>query len=105
MLGEVRNSQYARIRAFFHSGEDISVEQPDHHHKLSIEILSGYHAEGLTFESLDCLDKVNLLALRRNNVNSDEPLPEVVIQAGDVLVVEGSPDNIKSVEIELMSGL
>ncbi|RLA11125.1 MAG: potassium transporter KefB [Gammaproteobacteria bacterium] len=105
MLGEARNSQYARIRAFFHSDEDVGVEQPDRHHMLSIEILAGYHAEGQALESLDCLDKVNLLALRRNNVNSDEPLPEVVIQAGDVLVVEGSPDNIKSVEIELMSGL
>jgi CPA2 family monovalent cation:H+ antiporter-2 len=105
MLDEARNSQYARIRAFFHSGEDLSLGEPDSHNMSSIEILSGYHAEGQALESLDCLDKVNILGLRRNNVNSDEPLPGVVLQAGDVLIIEGSLDNIQSVEIELMSGL
>ena len=105
MLDEARNSQYARIRAFFHSGEDLSLGEPDSHNMSSIEILSGYHAEGQTLDSLDCLEKVNILGLRRNNVNSDEPLPGVVLQAGDVLIVEGTLDNIQSVEIELMSGL
>jgi CPA2 family monovalent cation:H+ antiporter-2 len=105
MLDEARNSQYARIRAFFHSDEDVGVERPDSHHMRSIEILADYHAEGLSIESLGCLSKVNILGLRRNNVSSDEPLPGVELQAGDVLVVEGTPDNIQSVEIELMSGL
>jgi len=105
MLGEARNSQYARIRAFFHSDEDVSLEQADNHHMRSIEILAGYHAEGASIESLHCLSKVNILGLRRNNVSSDEPLPGVKLLAGDVLVVEGAPDNIQSVEIELMSGL
>ncbi|MFA9421704.1 MAG: monovalent cation:proton antiporter-2 (CPA2) family protein [Gammaproteobacteria bacterium] len=105
MLDEARNSQYARIRAFFHSGEDLSLGEPDRHNMSSIEILSGYHAEGQALDSLDCLEKVNILGLRRNNVNSDEPLPGVVLQAGDVLIIEGTLDNIQSVEIDLMSGL
>ncbi len=105
MLDEARNSQYARIRAFFHSGEDLSLGEPDSHNMSSIEILSGYHAEGQTLDSLDCLEKINILGFRRNNVNSDEPLPGVVLQAGDVLIIEGTMDNIQSVEIELMSGL
>jgi len=105
MLDEARNSQYARIRAFFHSGEDLSLGELDGHNMSSIEILSGYHAEGQSLDSLDCLEKVSLLGLRRNNVNSDEPLPGVVLQTGDVLIIEGTLDNIQSVEIELMSGL
>lgn len=105
MLGDARQSQYARIRAFFHSDEDINFEAPDAHHMRSIEILPNYHAEGLSIESLNCLDKINIVALRRNNVSSNDPLPEVVLQAGDVLVIEGTPDDIQSAEIELMCGL
>jgi CPA2 family monovalent cation:H+ antiporter-2 len=105
MLTEARNSQYARIRAFFHGDEDVDLEDADKHHMHSIEILADYHAEGRSLESLGCLEKVNILGLRRNNVSSDQPLPGVMLQAGDVLIVEGTPDNIQSVEIELMSGL
>jgi len=105
MLDEARNSQYARIRAFFHSDEDTELDEVDSHHMRSIEILADYHAEGLSIESLGCLKKVNILGLRRNNVSSDQPLPGVKLRAGDVLIVEGTPENIQSVEIELMSGL
>jgi CPA2 family monovalent cation:H+ antiporter-2 len=105
MLDEARNSQYARIRAFFHSDEEVGLDEASSHHMRSVEILADYHAEGRSIESLGCLNKVNILGLRRNNVSSDEPLPGVALQAGDVLVIEGTPDNIQSVEIELMSGL
>ena len=105
MLEEARNSQYARVRAFFHSDVDTEFDEVDSHHMHSIEILAGYHAEGLSIESLECLNKINILGLRRNNVSSDEPLPGVELQAGDVLIVEGTPESIRSVEIELMSGL
>ncbi len=105
MLCDARASQYARIRAFFHGDEVVAFEAPDAHHMHSIEILPNYHAEGLSIESLGGLDDINIIALRRNNVSSDGPLPEVVLQAGDVLVIEGTPDNIQCAEIELMSGL
>ena len=105
MLSDARASQYARIRAFFHGDEVVAFESPDAHHMHSIEILPNYHAEGISIESLGGLDNINIIALRRNNVSSNGPLPEVVLQTGDVLVIEGTPDNIQSAEIELMSGL
>jgi CPA2 family monovalent cation:H+ antiporter-2 len=105
MLEEARNSQYARIRAFFHSDTEINFEDADKHHMRSIEILADYHSEGLALNALPCLEKVNIVGFRRNNVSSDKPVPEVVLQANDVIVVEGTRDSIQSVEIELMSGL
>jgi len=104
MLDEAREGHYARIRAFFHSFEDVDLDRPDNHHLHSIEILGTYYAVGRSLESLGSLGRTQIIALRRNGVTSDSPLAEVELKAKDVLVIEGSPDDIQAVEIEVMSG-
>jgi len=105
MLDEARAGHYARVRAFFHSVDDVDLDTPDRHHLHSIEMLSSYHAEGHSIGTLRCLGRIRVISLRRNGVSSDDPLPEVVLQAGDVLVIEGHPDDIQAAEIEIMAGL
>jgi len=105
MLDEARAGHYARVRAFFHSIDDVDLDTPDHHHLHSVEILSTYHAAGLPIDALKCLDKIGIIALRRNGVSSSSPLTEVALLAGDVLVIEGHPDDIQAAEIEIMAGL
>ena len=105
MLDEARAGHYARVRAFFHSYEDVDLDSPDRHHLHSVEILSSYHAVGRSIESLKCLDRIKIIALRRNNVSSSNPLREVELIPGDVLVIEGHPDDIQAAEIEIMAGL
>jgi CPA2 family monovalent cation:H+ antiporter-2 len=105
MLDEAREGHYARIRAFFHSADDVDLDTADNHHLHSIDILGNYHAIGRPIETLNCLDKIRIIALRRNGVRSDSPLPGVELKSGDVLVIEGTPDDIQAAEIEIMSGL
>lgn len=105
MLDEAREGHYARVRAFFHSVGDVDLDTPDHHHMHSIEVLGSYHAIGRSIESLKCLDKINVIALRRNGVSCNSPLIEVAFEPGDVFVIEGHPDDIQAAEIEIMSGL
>jgi CPA2 family monovalent cation:H+ antiporter-2 len=105
MLDEARAGHYARVRAFFHSIEDVDLDTPDHHHMHSIDMLSSYHAVGRSIESLRCLERIRVISLRRNGVSSNDPLPEVELLAGDVLVIEGHPDDIQAAEIEIMAGL
>jgi CPA2 family monovalent cation:H+ antiporter-2 len=105
MLDEAREGHYARVRAFFHSFEDVDLDSPDHHHMHSIDILDGYHAIGHSIASLKCLKNIRIMALRRNGVSSEDPLPEVTLKPDDVLVIEGHPDDIQAAEIEIMSGL
>ena len=93
------------MRAFFHSSDDIHLDTTDDRHLHSVEILTSYHAVDKSIESLKCLDRIRVVALRRNGVSSDSPLPEVKLKPGDVLIVEGSPDEIEAAEIEIMSGL
>jgi CPA2 family monovalent cation:H+ antiporter-2 len=106
MLADAREGQYARMRAFFHSaGDDVDVNNPDPHHLHSIEVLDGSSAKGKTIDSFKCLPKINIVALRRNGIRSEGPLLNTILKLGDVLVVEGRPDDIKCAEIEVMSGL
>ena len=105
MMDEARAGHYARVRAFFHSVDDVDLDTPDHHHLHSIEMLSTYHAVGHSIESLKCLQRIHIIALRRNGVSSNDPVIEVELLAGDVLVIEGHPDDIQAAEIEIMAGL
>ena len=105
MLDEARAGHYARVRAFFHSIDDVDLDTPDRHHLRSVEILGSYHAAGRSIESLKCLDRISIIALRRNGVSSSDPLPEVELMAGDVLVIQGPPEDIQAAEIEIMAGL
>ncbi len=105
LLSDAREGHYARVRAFFHGTDEVDLDKPDHNYLHSIEILNNYHAEGRAIESLKSLPKINVIALKRNGVRCDDPLLDVELKAGDVLVVEGTPDNIQSVEIEVTCGL
>jgi CPA2 family monovalent cation:H+ antiporter-2 len=104
MLAEARAGHYARVRAFFHRARNVNLATPGHH-LHSIEILSTYRAVGHSIGTLRCLDRIRIVSLRRNGVNSNDPLPEVKLLAGDVLVIEGHPDDIQAAEIEIMAGL
>jgi len=105
MMDEARAGHYARVRAFFHSIDDIDLDTPDRHHLHSIEMLSTYHAVGHSIESLKCRERIHIIALRRNGVTGNDPVIDVELLAGDVLVIEGHPDDIQAAEIEIMAGL
>ncbi|MEM7562900.1 MAG: monovalent cation:proton antiporter-2 (CPA2) family protein [Pseudomonadota bacterium] len=105
MLDEARAGQYARIRAFFHSIADIGLDAPDRHQLHSIEMHPNYFAIGKEIASLQSLARVKLIALRRNQITSQDPVTETRLETADVLIIEGQPDDIQAVEIEIMSGL
>ncbi len=105
MLDQAREGHYARVRAFFHSINDIELDTVDQHHLHSVEIHPRYHAVGRSIGALQCLDRISIIALRRNEVSTDDPADDIVLQAGDVLVIEGDPNAIQAAEIEIMSGL
>jgi CPA2 family monovalent cation:H+ antiporter-2 len=105
MLDEARAGHYARVRAFFHSIEDVDLDTADNHHLHSVEILSTYHGVGRSIDSLRCLERIHIIALRRNGITSNDPLTEAILTTGDVLVIQGHPDDIQAAEIEIMAGL
>jgi CPA2 family monovalent cation:H+ antiporter-2 len=105
MLDEAREGHYARVRAFFHSIDDVDLDTSDNHHLHSIEMLPSYHGIGKSIGSLRNLELIRVISLRRNGVTSGYPMRDIGLIAGDVLVIEGHPDDIQAIEIEIMSGL
>lgn len=105
LLDEARESNYARVRSFYHPEFDLHLEDNSRHHLLSVEILPSYRGVSHSLDSFKRLHKVNILALRRNGKNQDKPSGNTRLQANDVLIIEGTPDNVRAAEIEIMSGL
>ena len=68
-------------------------------------MLPRYHAVGRGIKSLRRLQQIRIIGLRRNGGTSDDPLSEVELKPGDVLIIRGQPDGIQAAEIEIMSGL
>jgi CPA2 family monovalent cation:H+ antiporter-2 len=47
---------------------------------------------------------VEVTAVRRRNIRGANPDPELHLEAGDVLVLQGTPENLAAAEIALLQG-
>jgi uncharacterized protein with PhoU and TrkA domain len=45
-----------------------------------------------------------LIALRRGGVRQMEPDPQLCLAAGDILILNGSPENLARAEIKILQG-
>ena len=103
LLEEARRDNYATIRAYFHK-PDSGAGSSGKLYLRSVEIQDNYYAQGRSIGSLDCLRKVRLVDLRRGQSSIEEPASNTELRSGDVLVIEGGPDEIQAAEIEIMAG-
>ena len=104
LLEEARRQNYATIRAYFHKTEGAGAGPAGKLYLRSIEILDTYFAAGRRIDSLPRLRQLRVVGLRRDDETCEDPSPDTELRAGDVLIVEGFPDDIQAAEIELMSG-
>ncbi|MBT8436733.1 MAG: cation:proton antiporter [Gammaproteobacteria bacterium] len=104
MLEEARQENYATIRAYFHKSASEDPKLDSKHHLRSIEVLQDYYANENSIDSLRQLQKVRVVGLRRDEAITENPAAETKLRAGDVLIVEGHPEDIQAAEIEIMSG-
>ena len=95
------------MRGFFHGVTDQDYElsekvQPRLH---TVALNEGGAAVGKTLADLD-LDSllVQVTAVRRRNIRALEPQPETVLQAGDVVVLLGAPEDLAAAEVKLLQG-
>jgi CPA2 family monovalent cation:H+ antiporter-2 len=105
LLEEARQNNYATIRAYFHKSDSDGAESAGKLYLRSVEILESYHGVGRSISSLGRLQKVRVTGLRRDELTTENPAMDTELRVGDVLIVEGFPDDILAAEIEIMSGL
>ena len=106
-IRETRESRYELFRGFYRGmtdaaeGEDQAL-QPRLH---SVLVTAGAQSIGKSMEDLD-LEKsgVEVTAIRRRNVRTAAPSPEMRVEEGDVLVLLGTEAGVAAAEIRLLQG-
>lgn len=106
-LQAVRNDRYHLLRAFF-PGQDVnSVEESESFkerlHSVTLPLKA--FAVGKTLGSMG-LESINVTvtAVRRGGVRGSNPIPGMKLQAGDTLVLYGTPEDLVHAEGILVSG-
>jgi len=106
-IRDVREHRYSLMRGFFHGGTD-GAEDPDEAREPrlhSVALMPGASALGrglgeLALEELG----VQVTALRRREQRMVSPSPQTALQAGDVIVLLGTPEQLAAAEIRLLQG-
>ena len=106
-IRETREQRYSLFRGFFRgiTDEAESMEEARQPRLHSVTIAPGAAAVGKTLGEigLDTL-RVEVNAVRRRNIRGVAPEPETRIDAGDVLVLLGTAEDLAAAEIKLLQG-
>ncbi len=106
-IRSVRESRYSLMRGFFRGATDIDDELGDEVQPRLFSLLIGPQsaAIGKTLEEIG-LDEllVDVVAIRRHGIRGINPGAETHVEAGDVMVLRGTPENLAAAEIILLQG-
>jgi CPA2 family monovalent cation:H+ antiporter-2 len=101
---KARDSRYRHMRGYFHGADDhVDFEDDDAHERLhSVAVEPGAAAAGRALGSLG-LDALGteVTAVRRRGIRGADPAPELVLEAGDVLVLRGPQEALELAELKL----
>ncbi|MES2354584.1 MAG: monovalent cation:proton antiporter-2 (CPA2) family protein [Pseudomonadota bacterium] len=106
-LREVRSQRYQLMRGFFPGVTDDEDDGEDSNlpRLYSILLDEGAAAVGKAIGDLKLTElEVKVTAVRRRNIRGVDPGPEVVFEAGDVVVLLGLPEGLAAAEICLLQG-
>ena len=106
-IRQFREERYHMFRGFFHGLTDYDLEAPDEDQVRlhSVQLQNGAFACGLRLLDLDLgLYGVEIKSIRRANSKGLDPAPELKLGEGDMVVLQGTPDNLASAENYLLIG-
>jgi CPA2 family monovalent cation:H+ antiporter-2 len=106
-LRTVRGERYELMRGFFPGATDADdgVQDPDLPRLQSVMLDAGAAAIGKSIAELDIgREGVFLIALRRGGVRQMEPDHQLCLASGDVLILNGSPENLARAEMRILQG-
>jgi CPA2 family monovalent cation:H+ antiporter-2 len=101
---EARDSRYRLLRGYFHGADDPADFDDEAHERLhSVPVEEGGAAVGQTLSALG-LEALGaeVTALRRRGIRGADPSSDLVLQAGDVVVLRGPPEALERAEDRLL---
>jgi len=106
-IREFRGERYRHMRAFFHGRSDVeaALEDPQAPRLTTLLLEAGAAAIGRSIRELGLAElRVEITAIRRRNLRDVNPAEEQVLEAGDVVILLGAPENLAAAEIRLLQG-
>ena len=106
-IRQIREQRYNLFRGFYYGVTDESEEGNERllPRLLTITIISGAASVNKTLGELDLAEfSVEVTAVRRRNIRGILPSDETRLEAGDVVVLRGTQENLAAAEIRLMQG-
>ncbi|MGH8743718.1 MAG: monovalent cation:proton antiporter-2 (CPA2) family protein [Burkholderiales bacterium] len=109
VLKRIRQTRERRYRLFHGLFRGVA-DEPEGGEKQqprlrSVVIAAGAAAQGKTLGEINLVKHaVEVTAVRRRNIRGLDPSPETRLEAGDVVVLLGTEDNLAAAEIKLMQG-
>jgi CPA2 family monovalent cation:H+ antiporter-2 len=107
IMREIRQNHYKLLRDFFHGEESTDIEHADAYQERlhTVTLPEQAFAVDHTIEQLHLWDwEVSITAVRRGGIRGESPGPETRLQAGDVLVLAGTPQHLEHAEGLLLYG-
>jgi len=99
----IREERYSLFRGFFHGATDASDAADNLQPRLkSVLLTERAAAVGRTLAELDLDRLVEVNSVRRAGVRSARSLPEWKLEAGDVVVLLGRPEDLAIAEARLL---
>jgi CPA2 family monovalent cation:H+ antiporter-2 len=107
IMREIREGHYKLLRDFFHGNEarDMGQEEAFQERLHTVTLPDKAFAVGHSIEDLHLWDwQVSVTAVRRGGIRGEAPEPTTLLQAGDVLVLAGTPQHLEHAEGLLLYG-
>ncbi len=101
IMREIREGHYKLLRDFFHGDESMDLEHDEAFQERlhTVTLPEKAFAVGHTIGDLHLWDwDVSVTAVRRGGIRGEAPQPETRLQAGDVLVLAGTPQHLEHAE-------
>jgi monovalent cation:H+ antiporter-2, CPA2 family len=101
----VREERYSLFRGFFHGATDAADAAENVQPRLhSVLLTERSLAVGKSIAEIDLGELAEVTGVRRHGVRSAVPRPEDRFEAGDVVVLLGTPENLALAETRLLQG-
>ena len=104
-MREIREERYSLFRGFFHGATDAADAADNLQPRLQSVLLTDRSAAvGRRLDEVNLIDLVEVTGVRPRGTRTTIPDPDYVLQAGDVVVLLGRPENLSVAERRLLEG-
>jgi CPA2 family monovalent cation:H+ antiporter-2 len=104
-MREIREERYSLLRGFFHGATDAADAADNLQPRLQSVLLTDRSAAvGRKLDEVNLIDLVEVTGVRPRGTRTTIPDPDYVLQAGDVVVLLGRPENLSVAERRLLKG-